>query len=274
MQISIITINYNDLDGLQKTMSSVLEQTYSKIEYIVIDGGSTDGSADYIASKKEALSYWVSEPDKGIYNAMNKGIDKATGKYLLFLNSGDWLFNANVLGRIACELNNDIDIIYGNLLKVYNKDKIVQDTGPKSNNLTLNTFYTGTINHPSSLIRKELFDKYGLYDENLKIVSDWKFFLIAIGINNAKVRYLNSNISYFDMSGLSNLNVTERNLERKKVLKELLPKSILEDYKTLNNTIKEYNRLNSNFMAFKNKKIIKFLMRIKSFYNRILAKKQ
>ncbi|MGK0307850.1 MAG: glycosyltransferase involved in cell wall biosynthesis, partial [Urechidicola sp.] len=99
MLISIITINYNDAVGLKKTMASVLEQTYEDIEYIVIDGGSTDGSKAYIELYHKDLAYWVSEPDQGIYHAMNKGIDQATGDYLLFLNSGDWLVDNFVIDK-------------------------------------------------------------------------------------------------------------------------------------------------------------------------------
>src|SRR5688572_27521016 len=98
-KISIITINYNNLDGLKRTVDSVVNQTWQEFEYIVIDGGSTDGSGAYIESKSKHFHYWVSEPDKGIYNAMNKGIVKATGEYLLFLNSGDHFFNDTVLEK-------------------------------------------------------------------------------------------------------------------------------------------------------------------------------
>ena len=92
-KLSIITINYNNLEGLKRTVESVINQTSKEFEYIVIDGGSNDGSGAYIESKSEHIDYWVSEPDKGIYNAMNKGIAKASGEYLLFLNSGDHLFS-------------------------------------------------------------------------------------------------------------------------------------------------------------------------------------
>ena len=115
-KLTIITINYNNLEGLKRTVESVLNQTWQEFEYIVIDGGSNDGSAEYIESQSEHIDYWVSEPDKGIYNAMNKGIAKARGEYLLFLNSGDHLYSAKVLeenyGKIA-----DFDLIYFNLRK-------------------------------------------------------------------------------------------------------------------------------------------------------------
>ncbi|MDR2910496.1 MAG: glycosyltransferase [Bacteroidales bacterium] len=95
MKLSIITINLNNVAGLQKTIESVVKQTFTDYEYIVIDGGSTDGSADIIKQHANKITYWVSEPDKGIYNAMNKGIRVAKGEYCLFLNSGDWLINSN-----------------------------------------------------------------------------------------------------------------------------------------------------------------------------------
>src|SRR5690606_20733259 len=97
--LTIITINLNNLEGLKTTIESVLSQTWQEFEYIVIDGGSTDGGKEYIESQKTHLNYWVSEPDKGIYNAMNKGILKSSGKYLLFLNSGDHLYDNQSLGR-------------------------------------------------------------------------------------------------------------------------------------------------------------------------------
>ena len=121
-KISIITINYNNLEGLKRTMESVVNQTWREFEYIVIDGGSTDRSAAYIASQSENIDYWVSEPDNGIYNAMNKGIAKATGEYLLFLNSGDSFYDANVLQNVSNFFNNDLSIIYGN--SVYFKDDL------------------------------------------------------------------------------------------------------------------------------------------------------
>ncbi|WP_158838008.1 glycosyltransferase family 2 protein [Polaribacter sp. L3A8] len=233
MLISIITINYNDLEGLTKTMQSVFEQTYTNIEYIVIDGGSTDSSKEYIENNAEKLTYWVSEPDKGIYNAMNKGIDKATGEYLLFLNSGDYLCDAKVLERVISKLF-DTDILYGNLVKIFTDGTIKVDKGPKGMQITLNTFMQGTLNHGSSFIKRDLFYKYGFYDENLKIVSDWKLFLIALGLNNSLVKYIDVSISYFDMTGISNSNLNLRKVEREKVIKELIPTPIYKDYQRLN----------------------------------------
>ena len=112
--ISIITINFNDKIGLQRTFDSVFAQDYQDFEYIVIDGGSNDGSKELIENNAQKISYWISEPDKGIYNAMNKGILKATGEYLLFLNSGDHLYSHTVLEENYTRIEN-YDLIYFNL---------------------------------------------------------------------------------------------------------------------------------------------------------------
>ena len=109
LKLTIITINYNNLEGLKRTVESVVNQTWQELEYIVIDGGSTDGSAAFLASCSDTIDYWVSEPDNGIYNALNKGIQKATGEYLLFLNSGDHFYSDEVLANNVHHLvNSDI----------------------------------------------------------------------------------------------------------------------------------------------------------------------
>lgn len=115
MRLSIITINYNNIVGLESTVNSVLNQTSKDFEYIVIDGNSSDGSADYLNKEEGNFSYWVSEPDTGIYNAMNKGLKRANGEYLLFLNSGDTLVHEDVLKQVIQSFNSNFDIYYGNL---------------------------------------------------------------------------------------------------------------------------------------------------------------
>ena len=240
--ITVITINYNNVIGLKKTMQSVFDQTYTNIEYIVIDGGSTDGSKEYIKNNADKLTSWVSEPDKGIYNAMNKGISKATGKYLLFLNSGDFLCDSNVLSEVSPELK-DGDVYYGNLIQVEQNGSLLKSKGMEAEKITILTFITGSISHPSSFIKRNLFEKYGFYDENLKIVSDWKFFLIALGMNNSELKYLNIDVTFFDMTGISNSNFDLIDIERKKVLLEIVPEPILSDCYTL---VEFQNRFSTN----------------------------
>ena len=113
-KISIITINYNEKVGFEKTIKSVLNQSYQDFEFIIIDGGSTDGSINVIEKYKDSISYWVSEPDKGVYNAMNKGIRASKGEFVIFMNGGDCFNNDLVLEEIAPMLNDEFDVYYGN----------------------------------------------------------------------------------------------------------------------------------------------------------------
>lgn len=199
MKLSIITINYNNLEGLKRTLESVISQTWQEFEYIVIDGGSDDGSAEYIRSHSDKIDYWVSEPDKGIYNAMNKGIAKANGEYLLFLNSGDYLNDSSILNKNHVYLKNK-EIICFNINEI-REDKITIKKSPEE--MTFSQLFIDTIPHQSTFIQKRLFSKIGLYDENLKIVSDWKFFIIAFGKFNASYLYLDEDFSTYYFDGIS-----------------------------------------------------------------------
>tara|TARA_R110002096_G_C14612978_1_gene723576 strand:+ start:294 stop:1103 length:810 start_codon:yes stop_codon:yes gene_type:complete len=199
MLISIITINFNNLDGLKKTMSSVFNQSWKEFEYIVIDGGSTDGSAAYIENHKDKIDYWVSEPDKGVYNAMNKAIKVAKGDYLLFLNSGDHFYENLVLERNYKFINN-YDLIYFNI-------KVVTSEAEHINNppdyLVFSYFINDTLPHQTTFIRASLFEKVGYYDESLKIVSDWKFFVESICKFNASYLKVENVLATHYLDGLS-----------------------------------------------------------------------
>lgn len=198
-KLTIITINLNNASGLQKTMTSVLDQVYSDYEYIVIDGASTDESVSLIRESQKKLTYWESEPDKGIYHAMNKGIEKAKGEYLLFLNSGDFLMNDGVISDAIPRLGYT-DLIYGDLL-ISEKGKLHNHLFPSK--LTFKYFLTKSLPHPCTFIRKKLFNKVGLYNEHLKIVSDWEFFAKAVCLFNCTYEYLNRSISVIDADGIS-----------------------------------------------------------------------
>ena len=433
MKLSIITINYNNAEGLRKTLASVASQTYRNIEHIIIDGGSTDGSVDVIREYEKAypqplperrgeepthdtfasvwgahtadstqydllkanaeknrknpteaesilwdmlkgnniglhfrrqhiildyivdficiekglvieldggyhndpeqkeyderrtahlqqlgytelrfaneelltnpdaviarikevaislpslqgrggerLIIWTSEPDKGIYNAMNKGIEIALGKrvvnadhttssnslndnrstlnelqsdYIQILNSGDILASPDVTERmmnalhsfIRSTLNDKIGapILYGNMVKFdYTNNRILG----KSREVvySLRQYFSSTMNHDCCYFRRDLFETYGLYDENLKIVSDWKWFLQAIGLGNVKPVYVDIDVTIFDASGISETNLALRDQERRQVLEELLPPAILADYDAHAFEIEQMNRL-------------------------------
>ena len=268
MTLSIITINYNNADGLRKTLASVASQTYAEIEHIIVDGGSTDGSVEILEAYPQPLPerrgeitedkfptqnpahkvIWVSEKDNGIYNAMNKGIRMATGNYIQILNSGDMLFDAHVTQRMTEHLEQinsqhegPIGILYGNMIKVNAAGEVVGRSGYTE--YSLRQFYSSTLNHDCAYIRKDLFEEYGLYDENLKIVSDWKWYLQAIGLGRVKPEYVDIDVTIFDDGGISETNLALRNKERRQVLEELLPPAVLWDYDTHAFEMEQMNRL-------------------------------
>ncbi|WP_255155801.1 glycosyltransferase family 2 protein [Ferruginibacter sp. HRS2-29] len=197
--LSIITINYNDAAGLEATIASVISQTYREVEFIVIDGGSADESKTLLEKYQQDIAYSVSEKDKGIYNAMNKGIDAATGKYLLFLNSGDVLSNNTVLETIVPSLQ-DADIVYGDLLI---KEPAKEWVKHYNERLTFEYFMRDTLPHQGSFISRDLLIKAGKYDEGLKIVADWKFFLDAVCRYEAATKYVPLVITVYDYTGIS-----------------------------------------------------------------------
>lgn len=196
-QLSIITINRNDAKGLEHTLKSVWKmQTFKDFEHIIIDGASCDGSVDVIKKYATKLAYWISEPDKGVYNAMNKGIVKAQGEYLLFLNSGDWLEN-DVLRQVF-EKELVEDIVYANLYYNYS----LEDVENFPDKLTVPFLLTSFLGHPSTFIRRELF-KNSLYEEKYKIISDWVFFVKKIVLEGCTTRHLDIVTTHFNTNGMS-----------------------------------------------------------------------
>jgi glycosyltransferase involved in cell wall biosynthesis len=238
-KLSIITINLNNREGLERTIQSVISQTFTDFEYIIIDGGSTDGSVDIINQFADKITCWVSEPDKGIYNAMNKGILKAKGEYTYFLNSGD-KFHSNFVLHDIFITNNNKPIITGNLIRLYHDSHTEIDKGlaferKRDNNLfTLYDFLYGYINHQATFIKKNLFEIYGLYDEEYKIVSDWIFYIKVVSLSGITLDYIDYTICDFDMTGISSQNTDLLYEEREKALKKIIPlyipDFILNDY--------------------------------------------
>ena len=346
MKLSIITINYNNAEGLRKTLTSVASQTYANIEHIIVDGGSTDGSVEiireyanneamrlqgYKAIKQESSEdndtvphrpiaqspdrheiRWISEPDKGIYNAMNKGIEIALGRrvvnddhtssphrlialsphrlsdYIQILNSGDILAAPDVTERMMAALAQQVKgkddskagtnassphrliasspkqncpaILYGNMIKEYPDGRRVKDTclGDskthekevvlRETEWTMYDFIKGTINHDPTYIRRDIYEKYGLYDDNLKIVSDWKWFLQAVVFGGEKVYYIPMDVTIFDMTGISETNLAAREVERRNELEKMFPMAVLKDYDAYHFPISQIQRLKRHHM--------------------------
>lgn len=205
MLLSIITINRNNSSGLERTMTSVVYQTLQDFEYIVIDGASTDSSVDVI--KRYAPLFgeklrWISEPDTGIYNAMNKGIQLSTGKFLLFLNSGDFLVHDSILEDCGIpSFNSDIVIGKCNILK---DEKVVWTYIPQEQYSFGTLFFQG-IAHQSTFISRVLFEKYGLYDESYKFNGDTEFWYRTIIDNKVSTQPLDLVITNYSLGGLSDI---------------------------------------------------------------------
>ena len=303
MLLSIVTINYNNAEGLRKTLASVASQTYVEIEHIIIDGGSTDESVEILRANPHPLPkgkgevsgdkyptqnpahkvLWISEKDTGIYNAMNKGIRMATGDYIQILNSGDILAAPDVTERMMAALQNKIKqqhqqhninnpsmveqhtttasenntsspyqnrpaILYGNMIKEYPDGHRVKDTcgGGDYTPESFLYFYRGTLNHDCAYIRGDLFEKYGLYNELMKICSDWEWYVRTIVLGGEKACYTDIDVTIFDMMGVSESNGKNKVLiqqERREYLETILPASVLRDYDKYAFQIEQYQRL-------------------------------
>lgn len=194
MKLSIITICYNNRQGLEKTLRSVCAQLTPEVEYIVIDGGSTDGSVDLIKQYADHITYWVSEPDKGIYNAMNKGIAVAKGEYVNFMNSGDCFVSDDVIARVLPRLQGK-DFYVGGEIR---GKKVIKS--PRS--IKFSHFLYHALPHQGAFIRTELLKKRP-YDESYKIAADWEQMFYELIINNASYEQLPFIVALFDMTGVS-----------------------------------------------------------------------
>lgn len=255
MKLSILTINRNNAAGLEKTMKSVTDQTFKEFEYIVIDGASTDGSVEVVKNLESGFAHlkWISESDSGIYNAMNKGIRMASGDYIQILNSADCLAYEDVTERMlmALEKAGNPSILYGNMIKCFPDGKQRIDKCFAGQEITMLGMFTGTLNHDPAYIRRDLFEKYGYYDESLKIVSDWKWYMQAIVFGGEKPQYVDLNVTLFDMTGISETNKELDRTERKQVLEQLFPKTILSDYERFAFPIEQMKRLQRHPWAYK-----------------------
>ena len=211
MRINIVTINLNNKEGLERTIQSVTSQTlFDIIDYIIIDGGSTDGSKEVIESVKDKLFYWCSEPDKGIFNAMNKAVERLTGDYVLFLNSGDYFYCNDIIQRIYDQLDGT-DIVYGNeqfFSTYYSRTSTYPAT------LNEDFFRRSALPHQSTFIKVELMKAHP-YREDRVIAGDWTFFREAIMKYGATYKYVPITISYYNTNGISgrqyNIFVKEKN---------------------------------------------------------------
>ena len=201
-RLSVVTVNLNDVAGLSRTCQSLFTQSFTDFEFIVIDGGSTDGSVEFLQNHTNKITHWVSEPDNGIYHAMNKGIRAATGVYCLFLNSGDWLAEPTTLENVFVQ-NPEADIVSGDIYFFDMQQGAIKWHVPSPDKLTAKVLFLGTLPHQATFIRRGLFDRVGLYNEQLKIASDWLFFLEALLMHGCSYQHHPEPVAYFNMDGIS-----------------------------------------------------------------------
>lgn len=252
-KISIITINYNDAIGLEKTIVSVLNQTHLDFEFIVIDGNSIDGSKAIIEKHKDKLTYWVSEPDKGIYNAMNKGIAKATGDYLLFMNSGDVLVDdTNILINCSEKLIEDI-VAFDCFLE---KDDKITGRRTHLEQPTLFYVYKYGFKHQSTFIKRNLFEKVGLYNENFKIAGDYEFWIRCFLEPTTTSRSHTIPIAVFQLNGISQEGGWGK--EHLQIEQELLP-HLMADFHHF-----------EQLLPYENSRILKTVIQLQKWFKKII----
>ena len=223
MKFSVITINYNNSAGLRRTIESVLAQDADNYEYIVVDGASSDGSREVLEEFAGKIGTIVREPDNGVYEAMNKGIDLAEGDYLIFMNSGDCFCNPGVLSEVG-RLTGGQDFIYGNTEYSDGRRRL-----SKNEPALFSYLYMGCWCHQSMFIKSSVLKSLH-YDESLKLAADWKLYLQTIVKGDASFLPVDVFVALYDAEGLSSTNAEALQEERARVLKEMFPERMLTDY--------------------------------------------
>lgn len=220
-KVSIITITYNNLDGLKKTRESIISQTYGDYEWIVIDGGSTDGTKEFLQEHADEMSYWCSEKDKGVYNAQNKGTSQASGDYCIYMNAGDTFYDKEVLEKVFSEIHEE-DILYGDWAQVFpdGKKRYIEP----SDSVDYAFFFVDNICHQAMFIKTSLL-KESPYDESYRLYADWAKWT-EFAYKGKTFKYIHQRICYFMMDGMSAENEENNEKERKRVIEECYPGSL------------------------------------------------
>lgn len=226
MKLSIITVCLNNRDFLEKTIRSVSEQTWKDFEYLVVDGASTDGTLELLETWKKSIHRQISEKDKGIYNAQNKGIRMAAGEYLLFLNAGDVFVNRKSLENFFSSPFSD-DLVYGDIILEKQGEIVGSRTYPDQ--IPLSYWQTDFLCHQAVLHKKTIFDKHGLYNEQNRYASDHEIFFKVWLDTSMRIRHINKPIVIYNLDG-----VTGNAEARKKIIQEyraVLKKHLNLDFK-------------------------------------------
>ena len=277
MKVSIITIVYNNLEGLRDTYRSIRQQTFRDYEWIVVDGGSTDGTKEFLEAHQEELAWWCSEKDGGVYNAQNKGTLHARGEYSIYMNSGDSFYKEDVLEKVF-EQPTDADIIYGNWMLVFENGKTRLGRAPEAADLAY--FYEDNMCHQSMLIRTEAV-RNRPYDESFRIYADWEEWL-ALLMQGKTFRKIDMTICNFMVGGISTGDNAseklkqERKAEIRRIQERYYPESWRKAMSRVASAIKEYDALkiwmDSNGMTSLSAAFCEreFLMKKRRKHNRII----
>lgn len=230
-KISIITVSYNAEKTIEKTICSVLGQKYSNIEYIIIDGASNDDTLNIIKKYANQIAFWSSEPDNGIYDAMNKGLEKATGDIIAFLNSDDW-YPMDAVENVVKAFERDVDIVYGDTIKVRENGCEVYSSAENSPIEDLH--YHMVMCHQAVFARKALFVKYGNFNLNYRIASDYEW-LLKCFVNKARFIYIPKGVCYFRDGGVSSTQILPCVKEQRQIALKYLPEQKKDKYLLLIN---------------------------------------
>lgn len=203
LHISVVTVCYNAVAGIERTIQSIINQTYSNIEYIVIDGGSTDGTLDIIEKYRDRIDYFVSEPDNGIYDAMNKGIKVATGEWINFMNAGDIFFSNDVIMKVVDNIMQDASIVFGDSIMTFEKFSFVVHANPFYMKLPLH--HSMGFTHQATFVLTQLAKRFK-FDTSFKLAADYNM-IISLYRSGYRFQQLNYPIAVFDMCGVSNQNI-------------------------------------------------------------------
>ncbi len=219
IKISIITVCLNGAETIEQTIQSVISQDYSNIEYIILDGGSTDGTLDIIRKYEGDITYWTSEPDAGIFDAMNKGIQLATGDYIAFLNSDDW-YEEKAISYVANDIMENsveiacynINMCHGNIIEKWDNKR-----AEESGNLRIGMCYS----HQAIFASKKIFETYGGFNIKYRICADYDWLLRAYN-NGIVIRYKDVIVANYRLGGLSDSNKAERDQEEESIARTAL----------------------------------------------------
>ncbi|MEH7225242.1 glycosyltransferase family 2 protein [Bacillus sp. JJ1566] len=195
-KVSIITVSFNSVETIEKTIQSVINQTYSNVEYIIIDGGSTDGTVDVIKKYEDRITHWVSEPDNGIYDAMNKGIKLSNGKLIGIINSDDW-YETNAVKNAVDVYNRMNNVVIYGMLRMIKNEKVQFIKG-----YTHETLSNQMIQHPTCFVPKDLYDKYGVFNLKYKISADFEL-MQRLKANNVSFEMIEKIQANFRLGGAS-----------------------------------------------------------------------